>query len=953
MEGSAFDIKSNNSNLVSRNAPLAFVVGVATPLGSWIADLFLGKRVQVIGIDALADVNKDNLENCAKYRQFHFFDLGDSGINEGLEKLIGEASLKCEYGVFIPNTKNNSHEMKFFLNHCLKLGRPKIALVSDIRLYGRGLDRVLKALKNLEIIFSKFVSENKVNGRIVRLSHLYGPRMDLEKGWSTDELLEASFDGTLADYNTSLDGVSRELYLKDAGELVIKTLMAGETSMKIYDGVRKYPLRVEEIRRCLLHIKKDERFEFSQQNIWPTPNFRKTIEELSWKEKTGAFESFLETVEYFKKNSERLKVKEEQVPEEIKIEDEERSDQVKTKNFWSEHQIEIESQEKVEPLAYKKRKGFGALKVFVYLSLVSLLVYGLFWPFGKLVGGAFNFARNVEASSDSLERGEIGAALQRMDLSVEGINNVEGVFSSFEIARKFGFNGNILILEVVDALKEGVESMRIGLIGLNELEGSGRIISGESSDNAAALYEKARMDLRTARERLSACLLSLELLGGSSLPGVVKSRLEEFEKTVEQFKDVVEGAELATLVLPLLTGVEGERSYGVLLLNEGELRAGGGVVLALGLLEFREGKLINTNAQPVIAGDIPQPSIVAPKDVAADLGLANITLSSIAYDADFPIVASQAMALLRSKLSKNLDGLVALNIQGLSRLLDSVGGVSIDGKSITGANLMEYLFGGRPSFDPTRASAVMGETLKKTFFLSEGWGDRIGVLGASLEEGDIRIYVVDRQTSGYLSAEGWSGLVPRAREVKNGEVEDFVEIVESNIGGNLANLSVLRDISVNGSLDKDLTLSHKIDVKYKGDAISVYKARVKVYLPAGSILNKASFGVEDITSKVVTYSDYGRVVVSLPLTLLAGEEKLLSLSYRKSTPVEFLDNTLQVNVLVAKQSGYGKPGLRYSLVLGEGYKFSSVPEGASVTKGRIEINTVLDKDKSFPLKITR
>ena len=72
MEDTANSIILNKRILVSRNHPVAFVVGVSGFIGSHLAERLLEKGVQVVGIDNLSSGSKGNLIECVKNRNFHF-----------------------------------------------------------------------------------------------------------------------------------------------------------------------------------------------------------------------------------------------------------------------------------------------------------------------------------------------------------------------------------------------------------------------------------------------------------------------------------------------------------------------------------------------------------------------------------------------------------------------------------------------------------------------------------------------------------------------------------------------------------------------------------------------------------------------------------------------------------------------------------------------------------------
>src|SRR3989338_9171501 len=84
--------------------------------------------------------------------------------------------------------------------------------------------------------------------------------------------------------DVTLEFSSRALYISDAIDLVIKTMLAGSTAQKIYDGVGTEPIKVSEIKQVLLDPVWYETRDFVPSPLppWPTPNLEKTIKFLNW-----------------------------------------------------------------------------------------------------------------------------------------------------------------------------------------------------------------------------------------------------------------------------------------------------------------------------------------------------------------------------------------------------------------------------------------------------------------------------------------------------------------------------------------------------------------------------------------------------------------------------------------------------------------------------------------------
>lgn len=309
MEDTAYSINRNARILISRNRPVAFVVGVAGFIGSFIAEHFLEKGVQVIGIDDLSLGTRDNLENLSRQKDFHFLNESISTYKkDALLNLFEESVPRIDYAIFTADSEHlqelyNRGLLNFFevlrlfrggkleeqdLEKSSKLkfaDKPKIAFLSSVDLYNNKLEGKNEYLREGEIHFAKLIKHWKLNGRVIRLGPIFGPRMNFSQDDPVIRLIQASLNNELPSEQTNLDFSSRAFYIEDAVKLIAKSLLVGSTAQKIYDGALFQPVKISEIRQILLDPLWHEERAFKPTELppWPTPNLVKTMKELSWK----------------------------------------------------------------------------------------------------------------------------------------------------------------------------------------------------------------------------------------------------------------------------------------------------------------------------------------------------------------------------------------------------------------------------------------------------------------------------------------------------------------------------------------------------------------------------------------------------------------------------------------------------------------------------------------------
>ncbi|MDP3758477.1 MAG: NAD-dependent epimerase/dehydratase family protein, partial [Candidatus Daviesbacteria bacterium] len=152
MDETADSINSKNSILLSRNNPIALVVGAAGFLGSHLVDKLLDKRIQVIGVDDLQYGEKFNLQKATENRNFHLVIESPDKLDLDLPRL-DYIFIVLAGGI---NFREILEQFRKEKSRCL--------LVSSINLYERGnLEKSLEWLKEAESRIAKFAKENNLN----------------------------------------------------------------------------------------------------------------------------------------------------------------------------------------------------------------------------------------------------------------------------------------------------------------------------------------------------------------------------------------------------------------------------------------------------------------------------------------------------------------------------------------------------------------------------------------------------------------------------------------------------------------------------------------------------------------------------------------------------------------------------------------------------------------------
>jgi nucleoside-diphosphate-sugar epimerase len=1001
VEDSAHSINSNPRILVSRNRPLALVVGVAGFVGSHVAEQLIDKGIQILGIDDLSGGSRDNLENLNKLKDFHFINESISTYTLSvLQRLFEESVLRLDYAVFAAHSPHlqelyskgllNFFEIvKLYKGGKLedqdfeKMGRvrfndkPKIVFLSSVDLYNNKLEGKLEVIKEGEIHFAKQIKHLKLNGRVVRLSALYGPRMNFDQADPAVRLIQASLNNQLPSEQTNLDFSSRAMFIDDAVKLIIKSLLVGSTAQKIYDGALYQPVKISEVRQVLLDPLWYEEKGFTPSELppWPTPNLIKTMKELSWKPHTEFVKSLKETISFFKTHNEKVPA----------LENEDWKKDFKKWSFYNEakkapdDEKSSSTQEKFKiknnSSTLRNSTGFFTnLKLnFVYFAITAVIILGLILPLGQLIVGGLMIRANLKSSANAVTEGNFKKAKEDINLAKGTLADTRNIINSLALIKRLGIMPEQIdqVDEFVSIIDDGMEGAYHAVSGTEALFQTTKIISGEAAGEPRPLYSQAQIELTAAGQKIDKLKSKLkENEFVKNLPEQIKPKIGDLIVRLDIYSNLIDKARAAAYIIPEITGVSSKKSYLVLIQNNLELRATGGFIGSYAKLDFENGKIANIKVDDIynLDGGLKE-VILPPTFLANDLGQQRLYLRDSNYEPDFPTSARTAQVFYRKEAGESVNGVLALDLSGSGRLLDAVGGLDLPeyGEHVSGENLFEKaITHAEVGFFPGSQSkknyltSLQTQLFNKLFYLSnQNWPAIIKALSDNLEQKHLLIYLSDPVLFSYVTSENWGGVMPRGVEDPLGETRDFLAVVESNMGANKSNFYLNRTQRLATSIGKEGQIFHTLKIDYQNNSVSEvfpggkYKNRFRVYLPLGAKLTKATLGEVDLLPGFSAFSDYGRTGYTSLFEINPKEKKSLILDYSLPKPLSFVEGKVKYRLDIIKQSGTEKDPFEWILTYPINYEVSQENSDALADTQELKISTELIRDLSFTAQFTQ
>ncbi|MDD2822608.1 MAG: DUF4012 domain-containing protein [Candidatus Daviesbacteria bacterium] len=908
-------------NNLSRNKPVAFVVGAAGFIGSSLVECLLGKGIQVVGADDFSTGRRNNLIEANKDKGFQL-------ISQSLSNVSDLVFPRLDYAVFTI-TEDISKDrfgatLKNFLDIC-STNTPKIILVSSINLYDSKDES--DNLKLAEKKLAEIARDSKINARIVRLSAVFGPRMNFRDTDPITRLIKSAATGKLNQEQTPLEFTTRALYISDAVDLIVKAIMHGSTAQKIYDGAMIEPVKVSEIKQLLMDPVWYEEKGFTPTELppWPTPNLNKTIKELSWKPHTSIIKALKETMAYFKENAD-------EIPKEV-------VEEKKSSVPWQFSKLEDEdTQQKSEPIHEKKlKKGIIIPKVNTNsikqktISIVGLVVifFALVFPILRVGVSAYEIKVHLENSIKQTSLGNFNEAVREADQATGDITYLKDSFDSLSFIKNVGIlkTPYEAIEQSLGLAFKAVSANLHTVLGVRYMAGGFAVISGEKEGDSTSLINSAKAEVYEADNEIGQVSASLnDVSYVNKIPTIFQQELKTLDEKITLYRQTINLGKTLVDLLPAVITKEGEKSYLIVLQDNRVLRPGGGQIRSYVVVTFNNGKLKEIKGDLVENLDSSyEGKIDPPIELKNDLGESNWRLKDASFDLDSPTSAKNIVWFYGRESGIPVSGLVALDLESVSKLLAAVGPLNIGnkGEEVTSTNIYQKVpltrEGNQVSVD------ILRVLVERIFYLSkQNWVVLAKNSEESLSQKHLTLYLTDPNAFSYLSSNGWTGSMPVQTKEKIGERQEFLSLSETNNSQGQSSTSIERSANLESSLDKNGLVSHKLTVNYSATEklTSPYKTRLKVYLAGGTKMLKSTWGGK-IIKDISPFSDYGKSGYSILLELGVGEQKQLVLEYQDLLAVKFEQNNLKYQLNIVKQAGQQAIPFNFKLTFPENIKAES------------------------------
>ena len=541
------------------------------------------------------------------------------------------------------------------------------------------------------------------------------------------------------------------------------------------------------------------------------------------------------------------------------------------------------------------------------------------------------------------------------------------------------------LMEIADAGTETAAFAVRGLLpGLAVMQDDA-LTSDEQLSQLVGIVDAAKPDLIAANASLARVFAARAAITNvDEQPGQIQTLFALADEWLPLAQDGLQ----FSLVLPQIAGIDGEKQYLIIAQNEDELRATGGFISGVGLLTIENGRIQSLDFQDAYQVDnFDKPLNDPPAPLRDFMTLDLFVFRDTNFWADFPTSATVGMDLYSySKDLSPLDGAIAFDQQFLQWLLQGVGPVTLqDGETTINANnVIEFL----------RTSWQIGEDEtyreRKSFFgefaqaiLQKVQGDFASLNPIDLTQNSyqaiqtkrLQIFMRDPEIALVLDKLNWDG------RLENPTGQDYLMIVDTNMGFNKANLFVDRQTSYHvdltdptaplGTVQMDYMHKHEgtsDEPCYQGDTNLIYVQKLayedladlcywnylRVYAPAQTELSDSTMLIvpgetllsgQDWQSQAAAVAEIEQLETFANFMLVPKAEMLTTqMSYvLPETIVQQQEGVFVYQLELQKQAGMREETVQVIIEL---------PEGASVVAHTPASATISENRVIFDLKLT-
>ncbi|MFA7265016.1 MAG: DUF4012 domain-containing protein [Candidatus Nanopelagicales bacterium] len=545
------------------------------------------------------------------------------------------------------------------------------------------------------------------------------------------------------------------------------------------------------------------------------------------------------------------------------------------------------------------RRSAGRQVVIEVIAVIVALAVGASFS-AVIIGMEVNEARvNATSAKANADSGNLSGL----------ITSVEGLQGNVEAISAYTKSPAWLITQYIPAIGDPVRAASTLTTGANNVAQASqgfldlaRQLETASTADAQLVPTAVLTNLTPAANQLAIALQeftadveSLEATAAyGPLQGTVAEALDEAQQLLPELTLLVK-----TLPsIAVLLGSQSPQKWFIALQNGGEARGTGGLLGSFAVVEMDQGK---AKAQTIAANDQltakANPNLL-PEDSQALWGPARLAeVYGVNLSPNYPYAGELISSMWSKQTGDVPDAVLALDQRATALLIEAVGGVTVDGITVTGANAVQILTVGvyENYPDPVKkdefVTKVMSQLIQKVSSGQTSPIQLMGKLASAVLDRSVFLWAADAAVQESLAPSPVGGVVPD-------EPGPISMAVVNNNAGNKMDAFLYTSVALKGGEcvagGRRSTMTVELfnnppaklptdDYFGRGDREQLFgldgsadgsnRLRVAVYLPRGAFLSSAS------PQQLFVGAERGHPVAMFGVELKRGERKGVTVDY--------------------------------------------------------------------------
>jgi hypothetical protein len=281
--------------------------------------------------------------------------------------------------------------------------------------------------------------------------------------------------------------------------------------------------------------------------------------------------------------------------------------------------------------------------------------------------------------------------------STASVDQLEGARAQFDAASSdlsSPLFGPITIVPVIGRQLRSVRALSsvagtvsgVGSSFITQVHGVLHQPHGAGPDRVSSLQELSAVSRSAGRQ-----LAHVDTGPSQALVAPLASKHDEFISQLDEARSrLANAADVSAAVAAIL---QGPQTYLVLASNNAEMRAGSGAFLDVGTATTSDGSVHMGSFEPSGEHTLPVGAVPVTGDLERNWGWLNpsLDLRNLGLTPQFDVTAPLAARMWTTLTGQPVDGVIALDVAGLQKLLEATGPVMADGQTISADNVEQFL----------------------------------------------------------------------------------------------------------------------------------------------------------------------------------------------------------------------------------------------------------------------